>query len=100
MNCGAIPDNLLENELFGHEKGAFTDAKERQAGLVEQAKGGTLFFDEVDTLSEKGQVALLRFLEEQEYRPLGGRSPRKADVRIVAATNAATGRTLCSGCGS
>ena len=88
VNCGAIPDNLLENELFGHEKGAFTDAKERQAGLVEQAKGGTLFFDEVDTLSEKGQVALLRFLEEQEYRPLGGRSPRKADVRIVAATNA------------
>jgi DNA-binding NtrC family response regulator len=87
VNCGAIPDNLLENELFGHERGAFTDAKERQAGLVEQANEGTLFFDEVDALSEKGQVALLRFLEEQEYRPLGGKSPRKADVRIVAATN-------------
>lgn len=88
VNCGAIPDNLLENELFGHEKGAFTDAKDRQAGLIEQANGGTLFFDEVDALSDKGQVALLRFLEEQEYRPLGGKRPLKADVRILAATNA------------
>ncbi|NIR30221.1 MAG: sigma-54-dependent Fis family transcriptional regulator [Gammaproteobacteria bacterium] len=87
VNCGALPDNLLENEFFGHERGAFTDAKERQAGLVEQAHRGTLLLDEVDALSEKGQVTLLRFLEEQEYRPLGGKSPRKADVRIVAASN-------------
>jgi DNA-binding NtrC family response regulator len=87
VNSGAIPDNLLENELFGHEKGAFTDAKEKQPGLVEQADGGTLFFDEVDALSEKGQVTLLRFLDEQEYRPLGAKGLRKANVRIVSATN-------------
>lgn len=88
VNCGAIPDNLLENELFGHEKGAFTDARESQPGLVVQAEGGTLFLDEVDALSQKAQVALLRFVECQEYRPLGGKKTRKTDVRIVAATNA------------
>jgi DNA-binding NtrC family response regulator len=87
VNCGAIPHNLLENELFGHEKGAFTDAKESQPGLVVQADGGTLFLDEVDALSPGGQVALLRFIEEQRFRPLGGRNFREVDVRIIAAAN-------------
>ncbi len=88
LNCGAIPDNLIENELFGHERGAFTDAKDSQKGLVAQAHGGTLFLDEVDTLSPVAQVALLRFLETQEYRPLGGTGLKLSDARIIAATNA------------
>jgi len=88
VNCGAIPDNLLESELFGHDKGAFTDAKLSQPGLVELASKGTLFLDEVDSLSLKAQAALLRFLQTHEYRPLGSRRLKHADVRIVAATNA------------
>lgn len=88
VNCGAIPDSLIENELFGHHKGAFTDAKESQCGLIAQAQGGTLFLDEVDALSAKGQVTLLRFLQDQQYRPLGGKQQHSADVRIIAATNA------------
>jgi len=88
LNCGAIPDNLIENELFGHEKGAFTDAKETQQGLVAQAHSGTLFLDEVDTLSPVAQVSLLRFLETKEYRPLGGKELKLSDARIIAATNA------------
>lgn len=87
VNCGAIPDNLVENELFGHAKGAFTDAREAQPGLVKQADGGTLFLDEVDTLSPKSQVSLLRFLQDRQYRPLGGAHLLSADVRIIAATN-------------
>ena len=87
VNCGAIPDNLLENELFGHEKGAFTDAKENQPGLVMQADGGTLFLDEVDALSPAAQVALLRFIEEKRFRPLGGKNFREVNVRIIAAAN-------------
>ena len=87
VNCGAIPDGLLENELFGHERGAFTDAKIMQAGLISQADRGTLFLDEVDTFSMKGQVALLRFLEDREYRPLGSSEPRRANIRIIAASN-------------
>lgn len=87
INCGAIPDNLFENELFGHQKGAFTDANEAQPGLVELADKGTLFLDEAEALTPKAQVALLRFLDNQEYKPLGGRVVRKADVRLVAATN-------------
>jgi DNA-binding NtrC family response regulator len=88
VNCGAIPDNLFENEMFGHARGAFTDAKESQPGLVALADGGTLFLDEVDTLSGKGQVALLRFLQDRQYRPLGGREMKPADVRVLAAVNA------------
>ena len=88
VNCGAIPDNLLENELFGHERGAFTDAKDAQQGLVAQTEGGTLFLDEVDTLSIKAQVSFLRFLQDYEYKPLGGKRARKANVRIIAASNA------------
>lgn len=87
-NCGAMPDQLIENELFGHARGAYTDAKDHQVGLVEQADGGTLFLDEVGNLSMKGQCALLRFLQNQEYKRLGSHQVRRADVRIVAATNA------------
>ncbi|MCE3253361.1 MAG: mopR [Cellvibrio sp.] len=88
VNCAAIPDNLVESELFGHEKGAFTDAKQTQAGLVALADGGTLFLDEIDSLTPKAQAALLRFLQTLEYRALGAKQTRRADVRILAATNA------------
>jgi DNA-binding NtrC family response regulator len=87
VNCGALPDTLIENELFGHCRGAYTSAHSDETGLVDAAKGGTLFLDEVDSLSPKGQVTLLRFLEDRQYRPVGGRVHRHADVRIIAATN-------------
>ncbi|HUL57814.1 MAG TPA: sigma-54 dependent transcriptional regulator [Anaeromyxobacteraceae bacterium] len=87
INCGAIPDALAENELFGHERGAFTDARGESPGCVALAHGGTLFLDEIDSLSPKGQVSLLRFLQDRTYRPLGGRTECRADVRIVAASN-------------
>jgi len=87
VNCGAIPDSLIESELFGHRKGAFTDAKDNQPGLVTLAEGGTLFLDEVDALSTKGQVTLLRFLQDQEFRPLGARQVQQGNVRILAASN-------------
>ncbi len=87
INCGALPDNLVENELFGHARGAFTDARERQPGVIAEADGGTLFLDEIECLSHKGQVALLRFLQDGHYRPLGGRGMLQADVRVVAASN-------------
>jgi len=87
MNCGAIPDQLIENELFGHEKGAYTDAKQSQTGLTEQADGGTLFLDEIEALSIKGQVTLLRFIEDNLIRPLGAIKSRKVNVRIIAASN-------------
>lgn len=86
VNCGAITDNLVESELFGAERGAFTDARESRLGIVSQAEGGTLMLDEVEVMSPRAQVVLLRFLEDHEYRPIGGR-PRQADVRIIAATN-------------
>jgi len=88
VNCGALPDNLVESELFGHVRGAFTDAKERQIGLVAQARGGTLFLDEVEAMHPRAQVALLRFLQDKEYRPVGGMLVRDADVRVIASTNA------------
>ena len=87
INCGTIPDDLIVSELYGHRRGAFTDAKETYPGVIEQANGGTLFLDEVDALTEKAQISLLRFLQDQEYRPLGGKQVKKADVRIIAATN-------------
>jgi len=87
VNCGAIPDVLIENELFGHRKGAFTDARGDQPGLIAHAQAGTLFLDEVDALSPKGQVALLRFLQDRHYRPLGDPREHATDVRIIAASN-------------
>lgn len=87
INCGAVPDNLVESELFGHIKGAFTDARVDRPGLVETAAGGTLFLDEVDALTPRAQVTLLRFLQDGSYRPIGARIERKVDVRIIAATN-------------
>ncbi|MBO0858059.1 MAG: sigma-54-dependent Fis family transcriptional regulator [Chloracidobacterium sp.] len=88
LNCGAIPPELLENEMFGHEKGAYTGAGSRQIGLVQGADGGVLFLDEVDSLPLSSQVKLLRFLQEKEFRPLGAVRTQKADVRILAASNA------------
>jgi DNA-binding NtrC family response regulator len=87
VNCGAIPDALLESELFGHARGAFTDAKNSVPGMLLLADGGTLFLDEVDSLSPHAQVALLRFLQDHTIRPLGSGAERKVDVRVVSATN-------------
>lgn len=88
VNCGALPDHLVENELFGHERGAYTDARTHAPGAIGEAAGGTLFLDEVEALSPKAQAALLRFLQDREYRPLGGRRVRHADTRVIAASNA------------
>lgn len=87
VNCGALPETLIESELFGHERGAFTDARHARTGLVAEADGGTLFLDEVDALSSKAQVTLLRFLQDQRYRPLGTARELSTDVRVVAASN-------------
>jgi DNA-binding NtrC family response regulator len=87
VNCGAVPDHLIESELFGHERGAFTDAKVARRGLVGEANGGTLLLDEIDTLSAKAQVVLLRFAQDQRYRPLGSSRELSTNVRLVAATN-------------
>jgi two-component system response regulator GlrR len=87
VNCGAIPTDLVENELFGHERSAYTGAHTQQDGVVREAEGGTLLLDEVDSLPLLSQVKLLRFLQEKEFRPLGSSRVQKADVRILAATN-------------
>jgi DNA-binding NtrC family response regulator len=87
VNCGAIPDNLVESILFGHEKGAFTGATERHTGKFVEASGGTLFLDEVGELPLAAQVKLLRAIQEGEVEPVGARKPVKVDVRIVSATN-------------
>lgn len=88
VNCGAIPDSLIENELFGHRPGAYTDARAEHTGLIAHAQHGTLLLDEVDALTPRAQVTLLRFLQDQQYRPLGGGATCSADVRIIAASNA------------
>jgi DNA-binding NtrC family response regulator len=87
VNCGSIPPELFENELFGHVSGAFTGARTTAAGLVEAAHGGTLFFDEVDALAPANQVKLLRLLQQKEYRRLGDTRSQHTTARIVAATN-------------
>jgi DNA-binding NtrC family response regulator len=97
MNCGAIPESLVENELFGHARGAFTDARESRLGAVGQAEGGTLFLDEVDAFSVRAQIALLRFLQDCEYRPIGDASVRHANVRIIASTNADLNALVAAG---
>ncbi|MFH0921850.1 MAG: sigma 54-interacting transcriptional regulator [Fibrobacterota bacterium] len=87
VNCGALPDNLMESELFGYKKGAFTDAKQDKPGRFDAAKGGTLFLDEIGELSKPLQVKLLRVLQEKTYEPLGSVSTVRSDVRIITATN-------------
>ncbi len=87
INCGALQENLLESELFGHEKGAFTSAYSRKIGLAESAHNGTLFLDEIGELSPAIQAKLLRFLQEGEFFRVGGKDPIRVDVRLVCATN-------------
>ena len=87
LNCGAIPENLLENELFGHEKGAFTDARAQYQGIFEQANGGAVFLDEIGEMSLAAQVRLLRVLEQREVVRIGGSAPISVDIRVIAATN-------------
>lgn len=87
VNCAALPDHLIENELFGHSKGAFTGALIEKPGLFHEADGGTLFLDEINSLSMMVQSKLLRVLQDQEFRPLGSTKSRTVDVKIIAATN-------------
>src|SRR5262249_61086861 len=87
LNCSAIPNELLESELFGYERGAFTGAVERRIGKFEAAEGGTLFLDEIADMPLALQAKLLRVLQEREFTRVGGRDALRADVRIIAATN-------------
>jgi two-component system response regulator AtoC len=87
INCAAIPENLLESELFGYEAGAFTDAKKRKIGLLERGDGGTVFFDEIGDMSANLQAKLLRVLEEGRFNRLGGTQPVQTNIRVIAATN-------------
>ena len=97
VNMAAIPRELIETELFGHEKGAFTGAAARASGRFEQAEGGTLFLDEIGDMPMDAQTRLLRVLQEREYTSVGGRGPRRTDVRIVAATNQDLGERIEEG---
>jgi len=97
INCGAIPETLLESELFGHEKGSFTGAHAQRKGLVETAEGGTLFLDEIGEMPPALQVKLLRFLQEKKIERIGGRTSINVDVRIIAATNQDLQKTIATG---
>jgi DNA-binding NtrC family response regulator len=98
VNCGAIPTELFENEMFGHVGGAFTGARTDRPGLAREAERGTLFLDEIDSLHLANQVKLLRLIQEREYRPLGEARARKVDIRLIAATNAdLTAETFAKG---
>ncbi len=97
LNCGGFPDELLENELFGHEKGAFTSANTAKVGLCEIADGGTLFLDEITHMSAAMQVKLLRFVEDHSFMRLGGTQPVTVDVRIIAASNQPLEKMVASG---
>ena len=97
VNCGALPENLVESEIFGHKRGAFTGAASDQAGLIREAEGGTLFLDEVDCLTLQAQVKLLRFLQDGEYRSVGSQQIRHANIRVIAAANADFTQILRSG---
>jgi two-component system nitrogen regulation response regulator GlnG len=97
INMAAIPRDLIESELFGHEKGAFTGANQRSAGRFEQAEGGTLFLDEIGDMPMEAQTRLLRVLQQGEYTTVGGRTPIKTNVRIIAATNKDLGGLIRQG---
>ncbi|MGA3114446.1 MAG: sigma-54 dependent transcriptional regulator [Syntrophobacteraceae bacterium] len=97
INCGALPPELAENELFGHRNGAFTGATAIKKGLIGEAEGGSLFLDEIDSLPYSAQVKLLRFLQEKTYRPLGSTKECRADVRIIATSSMAPEEVLASG---
>ena len=97
INCNAIPENLLESELFGHEKGAFTGAHAQRKGHIESASGGTLFLDEIGELPSSLQVKLLRFLQEKRFQRVGGRQEIHSDARVIAATNANLQELVASG---
>jgi DNA-binding NtrC family response regulator len=97
VNMGALPDSLVERELFGHVRGAFTDAGEDRPGRFAAAAGGTILLDEIATMSPQHQVKLLRVLQEREYEPLGSTRPVKADVRVLASTNADLKAEICAG---
>jgi DNA-binding NtrC family response regulator len=94
VSCGALPPELFENELFGHERGAFTGALAAQAGLIREAEGGSLFLDDVDCIPVSAQMKMLRFLQEKEYRPLGGARIYPSDTRIIASTNTDLARAV------
>lgn len=87
MDCGTLPDNLIESELFGYEKGAFTGAQNRKIGKIERANGGTLFIDEISSLNFQAQAAFLNLLQNKEVERIGGGTPNPVDVRIIAASN-------------
>jgi len=97
VNCGSLVDTLLESELFGHERGAFTDAHARRVGLLSHVGAGTLFLDEAETLSQRAQVALLRVLQERTFRPVGSATEQHVEARFVAATNASLDRLVQEG---
>jgi transcriptional regulator with PAS, ATPase and Fis domain len=97
VNCGALPENLIESEIFGHKRGAFTGAASDQRGLIHEAENGTLFLDEVDCLMPQAQIKLLRLLQDGEYRSVGSHEILHANIRVIAATNADFNQIVRSG---